>query len=66
MVEHQHDESSCLAKEDWVRRLLLVVQDFFANIAPRDNFDLVLALRVADQGYREVRKDYEEVVRCTV
>lgn len=41
----------------------MIVQNFLANIAARDNFNLVLFLRVANQSYIEVCQYDKEIVR---
>lgn len=43
VVEHQCNELARLAQEDWIRRFLLVVQDFLAYVAARHYVDIVLA-----------------------
>ena len=48
VVEHQNDERSSLAEEDWIWRFFLVVEDFLADIATTYNFNLVLTFVIAD------------------
>ena len=62
VVEHEHDERTRLSKKDRIGRLFLVMQYLLAYVAAADNFNLVLALVIADQSNCEVRKDNEKVV----
>ena len=59
MVEHEDDERAGLPKEDRIWRLFLVMQYLLADVAATDNFNLVLAPVIADQGNCEVRKNDE-------
>lgn len=43
VVEHQCNEFARLAQEDWIRRFLLVVQDFLAYVTARNYVDFVFA-----------------------
>ena len=66
VVKHEYDEGARLTEENWIRRLFLIMQNLLTDIASADNFNLVLALVIADEGNCEVCENDEEVVWSTL
>ena len=66
VVEHKNNKSACLAQENRIWRLFLVMKDLFANVATTHNFNFVFISIVANQGNSEVGKHNEQVIWCVV